>query len=96
MDSLSKQIQDDCKIILSMQEGQRFFGNIFYAAKLNHPGLRDEYYQGVRDCALMIANTIREIDPYGVSECEIAYAELQRRYKEDGQAEYDDGAAATD
>ena len=96
MDLVSKQIQDDCKTILSTEEGQRFFGRIFYTAKLNSPGRRDEYYQGVRDCALMIANTIREVNPYGVAECEIAYAELQRRSEENGRDDYDDGAATTD
>ena len=96
MDLISKQIQDDCKTILSTQEGQRFFGSIFHAAKLNLPGRRDEYYQGVRDCALMIANTIREVNPFYLTQCEIAYAELQRRYEEDGRADYDDGTAATD
>ena len=95
MGLISKQIQDDCKTILTTEQGRRFFGSIFYTAKLNKPGLCDEYHQGVRDCALMIANTIREIDPYGVAECEIAYADLLRRFK-DGRTEYDDGAGTID
>ena len=84
-----KQIYDDYKEVLSTDAGKRIVGGIFYKAGLNSPGLKDEYYQGIRDFALVIANTIREIDPHLIADCETAYKDFERRF--DDARNNDDG-----
>ena len=87
-DLAQKQIYDDYKEILSTDAGKRIIGGIFLAAKLNQVGARNEYYQGLRDLALIIANTIRDINPHLIADCEIAHKEFLERFSED---ERDDG-----
>ena len=89
-DLAKKQIQDDYKEILSKEAGKRIFGGIFYNSGLNSPGVKSEYYQGIRDLALVIANTLREIDPHLVAECEIAYTNFLRSVENGRNSDNDD------
>ena len=89
-DLAKKQIQDDYSEILSNEAGRRIFGGIFCNSGLNNPGVKNEYYQGVRDLALVIANTIREIDPHLISECEIAYTNFLRSFNDGRNTDSDD------
>ena len=86
-----KQIYDDYKEVLSTDAGKRVVGGIFYRSGLNSPGVKSEYYQGVRDFALVIANTIREIDPHLIADCETAYKDFERRFDDDDRNRDDDG-----
>ena len=97
---IKKQIHDDYKEVLSTDAGKRIVGGIFYKSGLNSPGLKSEYYQGVRDFALVIANTIREIDPHLIADCEKAYKDFERRFDDADRSSTDDDrteyAAGTD
>lgn len=71
----------DYQEILSSEAGRRIFGGIFFATYQNTAGLLNDYQQGMRDSGLRIANTIREIDPRLIAECEISCKEFMRRFK---------------
>ena len=82
----------DYREVLSTDAGRRVFGGIFHACGLNAVGFHADaasvaYAKGMHDAALRIANTIRELDPRGVGECETAYREFLERSKEDGDGE---------
>ena len=80
MNDLAKeQVHKDYKEILSTDAGKRIIGGIFFAAGLNNPGVKSDYYQGVRDLALVIENTLREINPHLIADCEIAYTDFVKR-----------------
>ena len=85
-----KQIHKDYEEILSREAGLRIFGGIFYMSRINGVGLSTEYMQGRRDMGLMIANTIREVNPRLIAECEIAYKGMKGRY-ENGEHSGDSG-----
>lgn len=89
---MKQQILLDYREVLSTDAGRRVFGGIFHACGLNAVGFQADaataaYMKGLHDAALRIANTIREIDPHGVGECEAAYREFLERSKEDGDRE---------
>lgn len=84
-----EQIHKDYNEILSNEAGKRIFGGIFYAARINATGLKNDYQQGIRDMGMLIANTIREVNPVLIAECEKAYQEIMRScengdYSDDG------------
>lgn len=86
------QILLDYRELLSTDAGRRVFGGIFHACGLNAVGFQADaataaYMKGMHDAALRIANTIRELDPCGVGECEAAYRKFLERSKEDGDGE---------
>ncbi len=85
-----KQIHEDYSEILSTDAGKRIFGGIFIAAGLNGTHELDGFYQGRRSLGQTIANTIREIDPRLLAECEIAYNDFMRRNDDAGRDD-DDG-----
>jgi len=85
-----KQIHDDYIKVLSMEAGKRIIGGIFHNSGLNNPGVKSEYYQGVRDLALVIANTLREIDPHLIAECEIAYENFLRSFENERNTDTDE------
>lgn len=94
---MRQQILADYREMLSTDAGRRVFGGIFHACGLNAVGFQPDaagaaYAKGMHDAALRMANTIRELDPRGVGECEAAYRELWERSKEDGDGddEHDD------
>ncbi len=93
-DLTKKQIHKDYSEILSTDAGKRVFGGIFFAAKLNQIGARNEYYQGIRDLGLIIANTIREVDPHLIADCETAYNDFIERNESNERTEYKRGTAA--
>ena len=89
---MRQQILADYREMLSTDAGRRVFGGIFHACGLNAVGFQQDasgaaYMKGMHDAALRIANTIRELNPRGVGECEAAYRELWERSKEDGNTE---------
>ena len=89
---MKQQILLDYREVLSTDAGRRVFGGIFHACGLNAVGFQADaataaYMKGMHDAALRIANTIREINPHGVGECEAAYREFLERSKEDGDRE---------
>ena len=88
---MKKQILDDYTEILSKKAGLRIFGGIFFAARINGTGLMSEYYQGRRDLGVEIANTIREINPRMIADCEIAYREFIKENSTDERRSDDSG-----
>ena len=76
---------EDYKKVLATDEGQRIFGGIFSITRLNRIEVRNEYSQGLFSMGLMIANTIREVDPFGVAKCEIAYKKFKEMYENAGR-----------
>lgn len=78
-----KQIQDDYREILSSNAGKRVLGGIFDICGLTSTHLLGEFQQGRRSVAAMVANTIREINPYGVAECIKAHDDFVKEYPED-------------
>lgn len=76
-----KQLYKDYEEILSNEAGKRIFGSIFYATRINSPGLKNDYQQGIRDTGIVIANTIREVNPVLIAECEKAYQDIMRSYE---------------
>ena len=74
-----KQIHEDYKEILATEAGKRIFGAIFHFANIYGAYELDAFQQGRRSMGLTIANTIREIDPRLVADCEIAYFDFRRR-----------------
>ena len=100
---MKKQILADYKEVLSSEAGRRVLGGIFDAANLNEPGgwvpEAAAYRAGRRDLGLMVANTLRKVNPFGVATCEVAYQnmiETYERSEDDGGG--DDGwdAGGTD
>lgn len=86
-----KQIRDDFKKVLSSDAGLRVFGGIFYAARINDVQPMNEFFSGRRSMGQSIANTIRDIDPHIIAECELAYKEFQERNKDDDRRDDDGG-----
>ena len=46
-------------------------------------GLNTDYWQGRRDLAVEIANTVYEASPYGVIECMKAYEDFLKEHPND-------------
>ena len=89
-DRMTKQIHEDYREILSTDAGKRTFGGIFFAARMNDVNLMTDFIQGRRSMGQSIANTIREVDPCLLGECEKAYEEMIKEL-DDGRDEYDNG-----
>ncbi len=77
---MRKQILKDYQEILKSESGRRILGGIFYAARLNSPGPLNDYMQGRRDLGLAIANTVREISPYLLANCEMSYQSFIKEF----------------
>lgn len=77
---MRKQILKDYEEILNIDAGRRILGGIFYAARLNSPGPLNDYMQGRRDMALTIANTVREVSPHSLANCEISYKNFIKEF----------------
>ena len=86
---MKKQILADYKEVLSSEAGRRVLGGIFYDAHLNRT-IRGfvasdtnsmAYEHGRRDLAMDIANTLREVNPFGVATCEVAYQDFLKTYE---------------
>ena len=77
---MRKQILKDHEEILNTDAGRRVLGGIFYAARLNNPGPLSDYMQGRRDMALTIANTVREVSPHSLANCEISYQNFIKEF----------------
>ena len=79
---------DDMRAALSQPEGLRVFGNILARCRVNEQAqyVGDHailaYNAGFRDAGLMIADGIRLISPALLAECEIAYEEFERMFKD--------------
>lgn len=74
-----KQVLDDVSEVLSTEAGRRVFGSIFHAGRMsagtldvNSPTMT-AFQEGMRAMANMLANTIRQIDPHLVADCEVSY-----------------------
>ena len=78
-----KQIHEDYREILSSDAGKRVLGGIFHRGRLRGVGLNTDYWQGRRDLAVEIANTVYEASPYGVIECMKAYEDFLKEYSDD-------------
>ena len=78
-----KQIHEDYRQILSTDAGKRVLGGIFHRGRVRGVGLSTDYWQGRRDLAVELANTVYEASPYGVIECMIAYEDFMKEYPED-------------
>ena len=74
------QILKDYEEILNTDAGRRILGGIFHAARLNTPALLNDYMQGRRDMALTIANTVREVSPHSLANCEISYQNFIKEF----------------
>lgn len=83
---MAKQIRNDYGEILQSEAGRRVLGGIFFAAGLNNPvSVKNEFQIGRHDLALQIANTVREVNIYGVAECEKAFADFKKGFEDDGK-----------
>ena len=84
---MKKQILADYKEVLSSEAGRRVLGGIFYDGRLNAVAgwpsneLIASYVAGKRDLAMDIANTLREVNPFGVATCEVAYQDFLKTYE---------------
>ena len=78
-------LSDAYRKVLATDEGKRVFGSIFEVALINSVGKKSDFEQGIFSMGLMIANTIRGIDPLGVANCEKAYKQLKEMYENDGR-----------
>ena len=87
---MKKQIRDDYREILSRDAGLRIFGSIFLSAGNNSVGQMSEYWNGRRDLGIQIANTIREIDPHLIAECELAYQDFIKEFGDNERGNDDD------
>lgn len=85
-----RMIREDYKAVLSSAAGKRVLGGIFYAAGLTKTGLLSDYQQGIRSLGQAVSNTVREIDPCLVGECEAEYARMKEDYDDDGRDGRDD------
>ena len=84
-----KRIHDDYREILSSDAGMRVLGGIFRRCRLKTALPLEDFYQGRRSVAMQIANTIYEVNPYGVADCMTAYEEFMKEYPDDERR--DDG-----
>ena len=88
---MAKQLHDDYGEILSTDAGKRVLGGILFAAGLNNPvSVMDDFQRGRHDLALLIANTIREVNIYGVAECNKVFADFRKGFDDDGRADDSD------
>ncbi|MBR1438991.1 MAG: hypothetical protein IJ587_10695 [Synergistaceae bacterium] len=83
--TLKKQIQDDYREILRSDAGKRVLGGIFFAGRINGCECMSDFHQGRRSLAVLTANTVAEIDPYGIAECMKAYSDLMKRCEDNGR-----------
>ena len=77
-----KQIHDDYREVLSSEAGMRVLGGIFVRGRLTGTGCMNDYQQGRRDLTVVIANTVYEVNPYGVADCLIAYEEFIKEHSD--------------
>lgn len=77
---MQKQILKDYEEILNTDAGRRVLGGILDVARISCIGLMNDYMQGRRDLGLMIANTIREISPHSLANCEISYENFVKEF----------------
>lgn len=83
---MAKQIRNDYSEILQSEAGRRVLGGIFFTAGLNSPvSVMNDFQLGRHDLALQIANTVREVDDYGVAECDKAFADFRKGFDDDGR-----------
>ena len=74
-----KQVLDDLSEVLSTEAGRRVFGSIFYFGRMNistfdvSSPTMTAYNEGLRAMANMLANTIRQVNPHLVADCEVCY-----------------------
>lgn len=80
-----KQIHDDYREILSSEAGMRVLGGIFYRGGLMKTSYLIDYQQGRRSLAMEIANTIYEVNPYGVADCLTAYEDFMKEHPDNGR-----------
>ena len=78
-----KQMHEDYREILSSDAGKRVLGRILHIGRLNGVGLCTDYSQGMRDLVTKIANTIYEVNPYGVADCMKAHEEFMKEFTDD-------------
>lgn len=72
-----KRIHDDYRELLKTEYGMRVLGGIFRCAGLSKPvSAMNEAVRGMHDLAQAIANTVYEVNPYGVADCLTAYDEF--------------------
>ena len=88
---MRRQILKDYEEILQSEAGRRIFGGIFHAARLNNPGPLNDYMQGRRDLGLAIANTVREVNPHTLANCEIAYSNFVKEFSNGSDRTEDSG-----
>lgn len=87
---IRKRIYDDYREVLRTEAGMRVLGGIFQHGGLTKPvSTMSETTCGMHDLALAIANTVYEVNPYGVADCMTAYEEF---IKECGNDERGDDA----
>ena len=77
-----KQIHDDYREVLSSEAGMRVLGGIFIRGRLTGTGCMNDYHQGRRDLTVEIANTVYEVNPYGVADCLTAYEEFIKEHSD--------------
>jgi hypothetical protein len=81
-------VMKDLKEVLSTPAGKRIIGEILKCSLLSEgsyiAGSFDAtaYREGIRYIGLMTANSIREIDPCLIGECEKAYEEQRKLFEE--------------
>ncbi len=85
----------DYKEVLSSDAGRRVLGSFFDACGMTRlGGAQDAYWagydKGLRDAGTMVANSIREIDPRLVGECELAFQKMKERSDADHGRDYSD------
>ena len=78
-----EQIHRDYREILSSEAGMRVLGGIFVRGRLTGTGCMNDYQQGRRDLTVEIANTVYEVNPYGVADCLTAYEEFIKEHSDD-------------
>ena len=92
----SEMVRNDVQAVLSLPGALRVFGRIIARCRVNEQAqyVSDHailaYNAGFRDAGLMIADTIRGVDPRLLAECEIAHDEFVRMFNDladDGEEE---------
>jgi hypothetical protein len=87
-------MKQDLRRILELDSGKRVIGRILENNFRDRTTLvvgsfeHTAFNEGFRDAANMIANTIRDIDPHLIAECEIAVREFEKQFEE--TEEYDE------
>ena len=81
-DLARKQIHDDYREVLSSEAGMRVLGGIFVRERLKGTRIFDAYTHGRRDVAVDIANTVYEVNPYGVADCLTAYEDFIKEHSD--------------